>query len=557
MDYQNTLTYLYNSVPMFQQVGGSAYKEGLENTRILDEHFGHPHRSFRTIHVAGTNGKGSCSHTLAAILQEAGYRVGLYTSPHLVDFRERIRINGSPIPEEYVVHFVEKERDFFEPLHPSFFELTTAMAFRYFADEKVDVAIIEVGLGGRLDCTNIIHPDLCIITNISFDHTQFLGDTLAKIAGEKAGIIKPGIPVVIGETTHTLAAILQEAGYRVGLYTSPHLVDFRERIRINGSPIPEEYVVHFVEKERDFFEPLHPSFFELTTAMAFRYFADEKVDVAIIEVGLGGRLDCTNIIHPDLCIITNISFDHTQFLGDTLAKIAGEKAGIIKPGIPVVIGETTPETKLVFLQKAAAEKAPVVFAEERMNNDYPGLKTELQGLYQLKNTRTILTALPLLKEAGYRIDERSVRSGFARVCELTGLMGRWQKLQESPTLICDTGHNVGGITYIVEQLKQQTYRQLHIIIGMVNDKDISGVLALLPKDAVYYFTKASVKRALPEEELCRLAAQAGLQGNCYPDVPAAVTAAQEKSHPEDFIFVGGSSFIVADLLANRDALNLH
>ena len=395
MDYQNTLTYLYNSVPMFQQVGGSAYKEGLENTRILDEHFGHPHRSFRTIHVAGTNGKGSCSHTLAAILQEAGYRVGLYTSPH------------------------------------------------------------------------------------------------------------------------------------------------------------------FVEKERDFFEPLHPSFFELTTAMAFRYFADEKVDVAVIEVGLGGRLDCTNIIHPDLCIITNISFDHTQFLGDTLAKIAGEKAGIIKPGIPVVIGETTPETKPVFLQKAAAEKAPVVFTEERMNNDYPGLKTELQGLYQLKNTRTILTALPLLKESGYHIDERSVRNGFARVCELTGLMGRWQKLQESPTLICDTGHNVGGITYIVEQLKQQTYRQLHIIIGMVNDKDISGVLALLPKDAVYYFTKASVKRALPEEELCRLAAQAGLQGNCYPDVPAAVTAAQEKSHPEDFIFVGGSSFIVADLLANRDALNLH
>ena len=189
-----------------------------------------------------------------------------------------------------------------------------------------------------------------------------------------------------------------------------------------------------------------------------------------------------------MCIITNISFDHTQFLGDTLAKIAGEKAGIIKPGIPVVIGETTPETKLVFLQKAAAEKAPVVFAEERMNNDYPGLKTELQGLYQLKNTRTILTALPLLKEAGYRIDERSVRSGFARVCELTGLMGRWQKLQESPTLICDTGHNVGGITYIVEQLKQQTYRQLHIIIGMVNDKDISGVLALLPKDAVYYLS---------------------------------------------------------------------
>lgn len=417
MNYQNTLTYLYNSAPMFQQVGGSAYKEGLENTRILDKHFGNPHHSFRTIHVAGTNGKGSCSHTIAAILQEAGYRVGLYTSPHLVDFRERIRINGRPIPEEYVVHFVEKERSFFEPLHPSFFELTTAMAF-------------------------------C-------------------------------------------------------------------------------------------------------------YFADEKVDVAVIEVGLGGRLDCTNIIHPDLCIITNISFDHTQFLGDTLAKIAGEKAGIIKKDIPVVIGETTPETKAVFLQRAEEVNAPMIFAEDTTKNDYPGMRTELQGLYQIKNTRTILTALPLLKKAGYHIDEQSVRNGFAHVCELTGLMGRWQKLQDTPTLICDTGHNVGGITYIAEQLKQQNYRQLHIIIGMVNDKDVSGVLALLPKDATYYFTKASVKRALPEEELCKLAAKAGLQGSCYPNVSAAVTAAQEKSHPEDFIFVGGSSFIVADLLANRDALNLH
>ena len=389
MDYQDTLTYLYNSVPMFQQVGGSAYKEGLENTLTLDEHFGHPHRSFRSIHVAGTNGKGSCSHTLAAILQEAGYRVGLYTSPHLVDFRERIRINGQPIPEEYVIRFVAQERGFFEPLHPS------------------------------------------------------------------------------------------------------------------------------------------------------------------------GRLDCTNIIRPDVCIITNISFDHTQFLGDTLAKIAGEKAGIIKSGIPVVIGETTPETKSVFLEKAQATGAPIYFAEENDREDYPGIEYELKGLYQQKNARTVLTALPLLKEAGYRLDGQAVRSGFARVAELTGLMGRWQKLQDSPTLICDTGHNVGGITYITEQLKQQTYRQLHIVIGMVNDKDIRGVLALLPREATYYFTKASVKRALPESELQELAAAAGLKGHCYPDVPAAVRAAQEKSLPEDFIFVGGSSFIVADLLANRDALNLY
>ena len=417
MDYQDTLTYLYNSTPMFQQVGGSAYKEGLENTLALDEHFGHPHRKFRTIHVAGTNGKGSCSHTIAAILQEAGYSVGLYTSPHLVDFRERVRVNGQPIPEEYVIRFVEEER--------------------------------------------------C------------------------------------------------------------------------------------------FFEPLHPSFFELTTAMAFRYFADVEIDVAVIEVGLGGRLDCTNIIRPDLCIITNISLDHTQFLGNTLPQIAREKAGIIKSGIPVVIGETTPETKSVFQKRAGEVNAPIYFAEENGREDYPGIEYELQGFYQKKNSRTILTALPLLKEAGYRLDEQSVRRGFAHVTELTGLMGRWQKLQDYPTLICDTGHNVGGITYIVEQLKQQAFHNLHIIIGMVNDKDIQGVLALLPEDAIYYFTQASVKRALPANDLQKLAESAGLKGNCYPDVPSAVRAAQEKSLPEDFIFVGGSSFIVADLLANRDALNLH
>ena len=420
MDYQDTLAYLYNSVPMFQQVGGAAYKEGLENTLELDAHLGHPHRRFRTIHVAGTNGKGSCSHTLAAILQEAGYRTGLYTSPHLLDFRERIRINGKPIPQEYVVNFVARERPFFEPLHPSFFELTTAMAFRYFADEAVDVTVIEVGMGGRLDCTNIIRPDLCLITNIS----------------------------------------------------------------------------------------------------------------------------------PD----------HTQFLGHTLAQIAAEKAGIIKPGIPVVIGETTPETHPVFLHKAQEAGAPIYFAEEEKANkqaDYPGLDFELKGIYQEKNLRALLTALPLLIQAGYKLDDRAVRNGFAHVVELTGLMGRWQKLHDRPTVVCDTGHNVGGIRYIVQQLEQQTFRTLRIVIGMVNDKDINGVLALLPRNATYYFTRASVKRALPEQELAALARQAGLAGNCYPDVPAAVRTAQKESLPEDFIFVGGSNFIVADLLANRDALNLH
>jgi len=417
MNYQETLAYLYNSVPMFQQVGSSAYKEGLENTYALDKHFEHPHRTFRTIHIAGTNGKGSCSHTLAAILQSAGYKVGLYTSPHLIDFRERIRINGEQISEEYVVRFVEEERSFFEPLQPSFFELTTAMAFRYFAEQHIDVAVIEVGLGGRLDCTNIIRPDLCLITNISFDHTQYLGDTLAKIAGEKAGIIKSQTPVVIGETT--------------------------------------------------------------------------------------------------------------------------------------------PETKPVFLQKAKEMDAPLFFAEDNTTESYPNLVCELQGLYQIPNTRTILTALPLLIKAGYTLPEEAVRKGFAQVCEITGLMGRWQKLQECPTVICDTGHNVGGIAYIVKQLSTQKYRKLHMVIGMVNDKDIRGVLGLLPKEAEYYFTKASVKRALPEKELAELAQEAGLKGSCYEDVPTAVKAAQQKSLPKDFIFIGGSSFIVADLLANRDTLNFH
>ena len=417
MNYKDTLDYLYNSAPLFQQIGAGAYKEGLENTWALDEHFGHPHRSFRSIHIAGTNGKGSCSHTLAAILQEAGYKVGLYTSPHLIDFRERIRVNGQPVPEAYVIRFVEEERAFFEPLHPSFFELTTAMAFRYFAEEKVDVAVVEVGLGGRLDCTNIIRPDLCIITNISLDHVQFLGDTLEKIAGEKAGIIKPGIPVVIGETT--------------------------------------------------------------------------------------------------------------------------------------------PETRPVFQKKAEEVGAPIHFAEEEVKEVHSDWEYELKGLYQEKNRRTLWAALPLLQEEGYRIAESDIQAGFAHVVELTGLMGRWQKLQEHPTVVCDTGHNVGGIQYIAEQLRRQVFRRLHIVIGMVNDKDVRGVLALLPREATYYFTQASVKRALPAGQLARLAAEAGLQGTCYPDVPSAVRAAQKESLPEDFIFVGGSSFIVADLLANRDTLDFH
>lgn len=424
MNYEETLDYLYNSAPLFQHIGKDAYKEGLENTYLLDEHFNHPHRQFRTIHIAGTNGKGSCSHTLAAILQAAGYKTGLYTSPHLIDFRERIRINGTPVSKEYVTDFVEKHRDFFEPLHPSFFELTTAMAFHYFAQEQVDVAIIEVGLGGRMDCTNIIRPDLCVITNISFDHVQFLGNTLAKIAGEKAGIIKENIPVVIGETT------------------------------------PETKPV-FIGRAKEVNAPI--------------YFAEEE-----------------------------------QLL---------QTSGINKEG------------KRIY-----------------QTADYTDLEGELGGLCQLKNTNTLLTAIRLLKQTGYQFTEDNVRKGFSRVCRITGLMGRWQKLESDPTLVCDTGHNVGGITYIVEQLRHQKYEQLHIVMGMVNDKDISGVLAILPKDAIYYFTKANVKRALSEKELQSMALQSGLHGNTYPNVETAVTAAKEKAGKNDFIFVGGSSFIVADLL---------
>lgn len=425
MDYKETIEYLFNSAPLFQNIGAGAYKEGLYNTKVLDEHFAHPHLSFKTIHVAGTNGKGSCSHTIASVLQEAGYKVGLYTSPHLVDFRERIRVNGKPISEQYVIDFVEHERAFFEPLHPSFFELTTAMAFKFFAGEKVDVAVIEVGLGGRLDCTNIITPDVSIITNISFDHVQFLGDTLAKIASEKAGIIKPNIPVVIGETT--------------------------------------------------------------------------------------------------------------------------------------------PETKPVFISKAEEQNAPIIFAEEqdevmgecllaKGGFDYQtktfGLITaELGGLCQTKNTRTIIEALKQLIGKGYRITRQNVADGFASVCKNTGLMGRWQKLSDKPKVICDTGHNVGGIQYIVKQLELQEYDNLRIVMGMVNDKDISTVLSMMPKHAVYYFTQASVKRAMPCRDFKAKAAGYGLEGDAYPTVRQAYEAALHDASQNDLVFVGGSSFIVADLLS--------
>ncbi len=429
MTYKDTIQYLYDSTPLFQHIGAGAYKEGLTTTHKLDDHFGHPHRLYKTIHVAGTNGKGSCSHTLAAIFQSAGYRVGLYTSPHLLDFRERIRINGEMIPEQFVIDFVEKERSFFEPLHPSFFELATAMAFKYFADENVDIAIVEVGLGGRLDCTNIIQPELSIITNISFDHTQFLGDTLAKIAYEKAGIMKKGVPVIIGEVTSETREVFEQQSKKV---------------------------------------------------------------------------ECPIIFAEDYPIILN---------------------AVPNPSVNFGLNYTLRQG---FLNTTT-------------------LYGELGGEYQAKNTNTLLHAIRQLIYNGIRLNDEHIRQGFAQVTSLTGLLGRWQKIKDKPLVLCDTGHNTGGIKYVSKQL-QSLDKPLHIVIGMVNDKDINGVLDLLPRYASYYFTQASVKRALPADQLREMGKNHNLTGNAYPNVADAFDSALKNAKEDDVVFVGGSNFIVADFL---------
>jgi len=425
MTYNDTIQYLYNRLPVFHHVGSSAYKPGLDNTILLMNALDNPHTRYRTIHIAGTNGKGSVSHMLAAILQEAGYKVGLYTSPHLVDFGERIRVNGRMIDQQYVIDFVQN------------------------------------------------HQSL--------------------------------------------------------------------------------------------FSKIEPSFFEATMAMAFNYFADSNVDVAIIEVGLGGRLDSTNVIHPELSVITNISFDHVGFLGDTLEKIASEKAGIIKPNTPVIIGEALPETRAVFETKAKEENAAISFAEEKYSilfyryaNGKMQVKTSdnklftvgLNGLYQLKNIATVLTAVEQLNKLNFQIPENSLEKGLEQVVEITELKGRWQVLQQYPTVVTDTGHNLGGIRYVVEQLKTQQYETLHIVIGMVNDKDVSSVLALLPTEACYYFTQANIIRALPAEELLNKAKSYNLNGNAYNSVKEAVYTALNNSTKDDLVFIGGSNFVVGEALGN-------
>ncbi len=424
MTYQETLDYLYRQMPEYQRIGHLAYKPGLDNSLRLDEMFGHPHRKFKTIHVGGTNGKGSISHLLAAVLQEAGYKVGLYTSPHLIDFRERIRVDGKMIDKQYVIDFVEKYRNEFEPVMPSFFELSMEMAFMYFAEQKVDVALIEVGLGGRLDSTNIISPDLSIITNIGFDHMRYLGDTLPRIATEKAGIIKPHTPVVIGEI------------------------------------------------EQD-------------------------------------------------------------------------------------------EVRKVFVDKANSMEAKIIFAEEVMpdysaqsnngkwhiqNNIYKNLTNELGGFAQEKNSKTVLVAIEELIKLGYNIPTKAVYMGFENVTRLTGLMGRWQVLQDKPKVICDTGHNAHGIRYVARQLETEKYQQLRIVVGMANDKDVDTVLSLLPTHATYYFARASVDRALDEKILADKAADFGLKGKAFHTVATAVETAKNDSADNDLIFIGGSNFVVADAL---------
>jgi dihydrofolate synthase/folylpolyglutamate synthase len=366
-----------------------------------------------------------------------------------------------------------------------------------------------------------------------------------------------------------LAAVLREAKYRVGLYTSPHLVDFCERIRVNGKKIPRQYVVDFVERHRVVIESVKPSFFEVTSCLAFEFFRHKKVDVAIIEAGLGGRLDSTNIIHPKLSIITNVSKEHTQYLGDTLIQIANEKAGIIKSHVPVVIGEATeeqPEVNEVFLKKASEMQSPIFFAreEQRLLNvrqqksgklefhspEFGRFVCDLQGLAQRMNVQTVLTALHQLKELRIKIPSKSVRNAMGKVAEMTNLMGRWQTLQTEPLVICDTGHNAAAWEHLTPQLLQKTelHTNLRMIIGMSSDKDIDAILPLLPSDAQYYFTQASTGRALQVETLATKARQHGLLGTIFHSVGEAVEAAMKEARPKDMIFIGGSNFVVADAL---------
>ena len=371
-----------------------------------------------------------------------------------------------------------------------------------------------------------------------------------------------------GSSSHMLAAVLQQAGYKTGLYTSPHLVDFRERIKINGKEIPKTEVVKFVEEHKTVFENIEPSFFEWTVGLAFDYFAKQEIDVAIIEVGLGGRLDSTNVINPVACLITNIGFDHMNLLGNTLPLIAEEKAGIIKSRVPVTISQTQLEVISIFNNKAKELKAPIEFADKNYKvisashqNNFLSLELlhkktntkhtynlDLQGSYQIKNVMGVLNTIEILKEKGFLIEDEMINKALAQVQKITGLQGRWQIIQNKPLVIADTGHNQDGIREVLENLKRYDYKKLHFVLGVVNDKDISSILKLLPKDATYYFCKASIPRALNEKELSIQAKKEGLSGKTFETVSEALDAAKKQAKATDLVFVGGSTFTVADIL---------
>ena len=430
MTYAETLDYLFNALPMFQRVGASAYKADLTNTLSLCEHLGNPQETFKTIHVAGTNGKGSTSHALASVFQAAGYKTGLYTSPHLKSFTERIRIDGKEITEEDVVEFVANNRAFLDQLQPSFFEMTVGMAFWYFAKESVDIAVIEVGMGGRLDSTNVIHPELCVITTIGYDHTQFLGNTLPLIAGEKAGIIKEGVPVVISQTQKETQAVFSQ---------------------------------------------------QAAAKQAAIVFADQLWEVTKL-----------------------------------------------------------PESEDPSIQESANFKV-------RSSDGEFNLKFGLNGDYQRFNLPGILETVKQLRNQGWNLSDTALQVGLESISEQTGLKGRWQLLQLNPIILADTGHNEAGIGEVVNQLKKYSYSKLWMVIGMVNDKDISKVLDLLPKEATYIFCQASIPRAMDAHELARKWNEKGLIGQVIPTVTEALEFAIKNASPDDLIFVGGSTFIVAEI----------
>ena len=406
MNYQETINWMFNQLPMYQLQGASAYKKDLTNAYLLSNHLGHPENKIKCIHVAGTNGKGSTSHLLASILEEAGYKVGLYTSPHLKDFRERIKINGVEISEDFVCDFINANKDFFE------------------ANDM--------------------------------------------------------------------------------------------------------------------------SFFEMTVGLAFDYFEKEKIDIAIIEVGMGGRLDATNIITPLVSVITNIGLDHTQFLGNTLAAIAFEKAGIIKPNIPVVIGEYTAETQPVFLAKATENNAEIYFASDVIQETYP---SDLVGDYQIHNKKTVVQTIAILNsQKDFKISENQIESGLLNVVRNTGLLGRWQQLGESPKIICDTAHNKNGLEIVLKQIQKEKFDTLHIVLGVVNDKDLVEILPLFPKEAIYYFCKPNIPRGLEASILQEKAAEFYLKGDVHNSVLESYEKALQNAGQSDFIYIGGSTFVVAEIL---------